>query len=67
MLHCVGLTLFCGIGISGDGHPVSRFMGTLVLFRMAAIFVFWRSQQLLLAKRGKAFFSRVFAFHSLAR
>jgi len=57
MLHCVGLTLFRSIGVSGDGPPVSRFMGTLVLFRMAAIFVFWISQ-LLLARRGKAFFFR---------
>jgi hypothetical protein len=57
MLHCVGLTLFRSIGVSGDGPPASRFMGTLVLFRMAAIFAFWISQQLLLARRGKAFFS----------
>lgn len=56
MLHCVALTLFRSIGVSGDGPPVSRFMGTLVLFRMAAIFTFWISQ-LLLAGRGKAFFS----------
>jgi hypothetical protein len=32
MFHCIGLTLFRGIGVSGDGPPVSRFMGTLVYF-----------------------------------
>ena len=60
-------SLFRGIGVSGNGLPVSRFLGTLVLFRTVAIFVFWASQQLLLVRRGKAFFSRVFTFHSLAR
>jgi len=31
MLHCVSLTLFRGIGVSGDGSPVYRFMGTLFI------------------------------------
>jgi hypothetical protein len=48
-------SLFRGIGVSGNGPLVSRFWGALVLFRMAAISVFWISQ-LLLARRGKAFF-----------
>lgn len=48
MLHCVG--------VSGNGPLVSGFLGTLVSFRMVAIFVFWISQQLLLARRGKAIF-----------
>lgn len=48
MLHCVG--------VSGNGPLVSMFLGTLVSFRMAAIFVFWISQQLLLARRGQGHF-----------